>query len=43
MHVMLNVGVIVVSIMSAWAFYKAYDIPVRKWLTENWLKRKPKS
>lgn len=24
----------------AWGLLKAYDLPVRKWLTEHWLKRK---
>lgn len=43
MHVTLNVGVVVMSILTAWAFYKAYDIPVRKWLTENWLKKGSKA
>ena len=23
----------------AWGLLKAYDLPVRKWLTEHWLKR----
>lgn len=43
MHVTLNVGVVVMSILTAWAFYNAYDIPVRKWLTENWLKKGSKA
>lgn len=43
MHVTLNVGVVVMSILTAWAFYKAYDIPVREWLTENWLKKGSKA
>lgn len=43
MHIVLNLGVITISIFTAWAFYKAYDLPVRKWLTENWLKRPAKS
>ena len=39
MHIMLNVGVVVVSVGLAWSCYKFYDIPVRQWLTEHWLKR----
>lgn len=39
MHVALNTGVVVISVLTAWACYKAYDLPVRHWLTENWLKR----
>lgn len=42
MHVVLNTGVVVMSVLTAWAFYKAYDVPVRKWLTEHWLKRTSK-
>ena len=39
-HVMVNLGVIFMSIILAWGLLKAYDLPVRQWLTENWLKRK---
>ncbi len=39
MHIMLNVGVIVFSIIFAYAILKAYDEPVRQWLKEHWLKR----
>lgn len=42
MHVMMNLGVVFMSILLAWGLLKAYDLPVRKWLTENWLKRKVK-
>ena len=38
--VMLAVSLSVVSIAVAYASLKLYDIPVRKWLTEHWLKRK---
>jgi len=34
-HIMLNVGVVTFSIILAWTVYKAYDLPVRKWLTEK--------
>lgn len=43
MHIVLNAGVVVMSVLTAWAFYKAYDIPVRKWLTEHWLKKSSRS
>jgi peptidoglycan/LPS O-acetylase OafA/YrhL len=39
MHIMLNIGVVLVSLATAWASLKLYDEPVRKWLTENWLKK----
>ena len=39
MHVMVNLGVIFMSIILAWGLLKAYDLPVRQWLTEHWLKR----
>jgi len=38
-HIMLNVGVVVMSIILAWSVYKAYDIPVREWLTDKVLRR----
>lgn len=37
-HIMLNTGVIVISITLAWCLFKVYDLPVRKWLTEKVLK-----
>lgn len=42
-HVMVAAGVFVLSILSAWACLKLYDIPVREWLKQNWLmgKKKP--
>ena len=39
-HIMLNVGVIVISVILAWCVYKTYDLPVRGWLTEKILKKK---
>lgn len=42
MHVTVSVGVFVLSIWAAWAAFKLYDLPVRRWLTEHWLKRAPK-
>ena len=38
-HVVVNAGVCILSICSAWALLRLYDIPVRSWLTEHWLKR----
>ena len=34
-HVMVNVGVVVVSIGIAWALLKLYDEPVRTWLKKK--------
>lgn len=38
-HIVFNVGVLLLSVFIAWACFKLYDAPVRKWLTEKWLKR----
>ena len=38
-HVMVCIGCFLLSIGIAYACLKLYDIPVRKWLTENWLKK----
>ena len=38
--IMLAVSLFFVSIAVAYASLKLYDIPVRKWLTEHWLKHK---
>ena len=38
-HIMVNVGVVAMSITLAYGLLKAYDLPVRAWLTEHWLKR----
>jgi len=37
-HIVLNLGVVIISIILAWTIYKAYDLPVRNWLTEKILK-----
>lgn len=39
MHIVLNAGVVLVSVGAAWAWLKLYDEPVRRWLTDRWLKR----
>ncbi|MDD7461704.1 MAG: acyltransferase [Prevotellaceae bacterium] len=38
MHVCLNIGVIAMSVFTAWALLKLYDEPVREWLKEKFLK-----
>jgi len=40
MHIMVNLGVVVISILLAYGLLKAYDEPVREWLKNHWLKRK---
>ena len=39
LHVMVAVGVFLTSRALADACLKLSDLPVRKWLTDNWLKR----
>ena len=39
MHIMVNLGVVVISILLAYGLFKAYDEPVREWLKNHWLKR----
>lgn len=39
-HVMVGVCTMALAIMLAWAMLKLYDIPVRAWLKEKWLKKK---
>ena len=39
-HVTVAAGVFVLAIILAWGLLKAYDLPVREWLKEHWLKRK---
>ena len=38
-HVIVAISTVVLSIGMAYAFLKLYDLPVRKWLTEKWLKK----
>ena len=38
-HIVVAAGVFILSMAMAYASLKLYDIPVRKWLTEKWLKR----
>lgn len=39
MHVAASAGVVVMALIIAYGSLKAFDEPVRKWLTENWLKK----
>ena len=41
-HIAVNVGVVIMSIIVAYGLLKAYDEPVREWLKEHWLKRNAK-
>ena len=38
-HLVLNGGVVILSIASAWALLKLYDMPVRRWLTDKYIKK----
>ena len=38
-HIMLNIGVVAISVILAWCIYKVYDLPVRSRLTDKYLKR----
>ena len=38
-HLMVSAGSLILSLCTAYACLKLYDIPVRQWLTEHWLKR----
>ena len=40
MHIMMNAGVVFISILLAYGLLKVYDGPVREWLKDHWLKRK---
>lgn len=42
MHIAVSAGVFVLAIILAWGTYKMYDVPVRQWLTEHWLKGEQK-
>lgn len=39
MHIVVNTATVMLSLGLAWAVLKLYDMPVRKWLTEKWLKK----
>jgi hypothetical protein len=38
-HVVVAISSVLISIGLAYACLKLYDLPVRKWLTEHWLKK----
>ena len=42
MHIAVSAGVLVFAVACAWAWLKLYDGPVRKWLTDKWLKHSNK-
>ena len=39
-HIAVGAGTVIMAIVLAWGLLKAYDLPVRQWLTEHWLKKK---
>lgn len=39
MHTAVSAGVFISAVAIAWAWLRLYDMPVRKWLTDKWLKR----
>ncbi len=40
-HIAVGAGTVLMAILLAWGLLKAYDLPVREWLKEHWLKAKP--
>lgn len=40
MHIAVSAGVVTVAVALAYAWLRLYDEPVRKWLTDSWLKHK---
>ncbi|MBR1569594.1 MAG: acyltransferase [Bacteroidales bacterium] len=42
-HITISAGVVIFSVLMAYGLLKIYDEPVRKWLTEHWLKGKKRS
>ena len=43
MHIAANAGIVFLSVILAWGMLKTYDEPVREWLREHLLKRRPRS
>ena len=39
-HIAVGAGILFTAVILAWGLQKAYDEPVREWLTAHWLKRK---
>lgn len=39
-HIWVAAWIFIASIAVAYASLKAYDMPVREWLKEHWLKRR---
>lgn len=42
LHVLSAFGVVVMSVLLAWALLKLYDEPVREWLKNHWLRGEQK-
>ena len=40
-HVAVGVSVFIFAILMAYGMHKAFDLPIREWLKDHWLKRKP--
>lgn len=38
-HIAVGAGTVLLAIVLAWGLLKAYDLPVREWLKEHWLKK----
>ena len=38
-HIAIGTGTVIMAIILAWGLLKAYDLPVREWLKEHWLKK----
>lgn len=38
-HIAVGASVVFLAIVIAWGTHKAYDLPVREWLKEHWLKK----
>ena len=43
LHIVMGIGTFLLAIGVAYACLRLYDIPVRKWLTEKWLKKQKKN
>lgn len=42
-HIAVGVSVYIISLLVAYACYKLYDVPVREWLKEHWLRKPAKT
>ena len=39
MHILVGVSTLVIALFVAWAAFKLYDEPVRRWLTQHWARK----